>query len=97
MQCHITYDSDIAQDLKNILEVDDLDVVLSSEHRPRCIIQFISQSLQLLDVESTKRQMLVSSFEESCKHYFQLGSHPMFRLSELLCIGLKIYMLRAYL
>lgn len=72
MQCHITYDSDIAQDLKNILEVDDLAVVLSSKHRPRCIIEFISQSLQLLDMEAAKRHVLVNSFE--------LGSYPLFQL-----------------
>ncbi|KAI3449188.1 hypothetical protein Pfo_005853 [Paulownia fortunei] len=60
LKCHIIYGSDIAQDLENLLEVDDLAVVLSSKHRPRCIIEFISQSLQLLDMEATKRNMLES-------------------------------------
>lgn len=58
-QCHIVYGSDVAQDLDNLLEVDDLSVVLSSKHRPRCIIEFISQSLQLLDIEATNRHLLV--------------------------------------
>lgn len=62
MQCHVVYGSDIAEDLKNLLEMDDLAVVLSSKHRPRCIIEFISQSLQLLDMEATKRQTLVNTF-----------------------------------
>ncbi|KAL8554291.1 hypothetical protein ACS0TY_002466 [Phlomoides rotata] len=66
LKCHIIYDSDIAQDLKNILEVDDLAVVLSSKHRPRCIIEFISQSLQLLDIEAAKRHTLESKL--GCFH-----------------------------
>ncbi|KAG8363322.1 hypothetical protein BUALT_Bualt19G0010300 [Buddleja alternifolia] len=60
LKCHITYGSDIAQDLQNLLEVDDLAVVLSSRHRPRCIIEFISQSLQLLDLDAAKLNMLES-------------------------------------
>ncbi|KAK6141029.1 hypothetical protein DH2020_025230 [Rehmannia glutinosa] len=66
LKCHITYDSDIAQDLQNLLEADDLAVVLSSKHRPRCIIEFISQSLQLLDMGPTKLNMLESKL--SCFH-----------------------------
>ncbi|XP_042046474.1 UPF0187 protein At2g45870, chloroplastic-like [Salvia splendens] len=61
LKCHIVYGSDVAQDLDNLLEVDDLSVVLSSKHRPRCIIEFISQSLQLLDIEATKRHILESN------------------------------------
>ncbi|PIM99963.1 hypothetical protein CDL12_27536 [Handroanthus impetiginosus] len=60
LKCHIIYGSDIAQDLKNLLEADDLSVVLSSKHRPRCIIEFISQSLQLLDMDATKLHVLES-------------------------------------
>ncbi|KAL0339421.1 UNVERIFIED_CONTAM: hypothetical protein Sangu_1464200 [Sesamum angustifolium] len=60
LKCHIINGSDIAKDLKTLLEVDDLAVVLSSKHRPRCIIEFISQSLQLLDLEATKRHTLES-------------------------------------
>lgn len=68
MQCHIIYESDIAEDLRNILEEDDLAVVLSSKHRPRCIIEFISQSLKLVDINPTKLQMLVTPLPESSKH-----------------------------
>ncbi|RVW81187.1 UPF0187 protein, chloroplastic [Vitis vinifera] len=56
--CHVIYGSDIRQDLQNLLEVDDLAVVLSSKHRPRCIIEFISQSLQLLNLDDAKRHVL---------------------------------------
>lgn len=61
MQCHVIYGSDMRQDLQNLLEVDDLAVVLSSKHRPRCIIEFISQSLQLLNLDDAKRHVLVTS------------------------------------
>lgn len=62
LQCHVKYGSDIGRDLQNLLEVDDLAVILNSKHRPRCIIGFISQSLQLLNLEESKRTMLVSLF-----------------------------------
>lgn len=57
LQCHVMYGSDIGRDLQNLLEVDDLAVILNSKHRPRCIIEFISQSLQLLNLEESKRTM----------------------------------------
>ncbi|CAA0813619.1 UPF0187 protein - chloroplastic [Striga hermonthica] len=66
LKCHIIYGSDIARDLKNLLEVEDLAVVLSSKHRPRCIIEFISQSLHMLDLEPAKLNMLESKL--GCFH-----------------------------
>ncbi|XP_004240104.1 voltage-dependent chloride channel 1, chloroplastic [Solanum lycopersicum] len=66
LKCHIVYDSDIASDLKNLLEADDLAVVLSSKHRPRCIIGFIAQSLQSLNLEGTILSQLESKI--SCFH-----------------------------
>ncbi|PHT48348.1 UPF0187 protein, chloroplastic [Capsicum baccatum] len=66
LKCHIVYGSDLASDLKNLLEADDLAVVLSSKHRPRCIIGFISQSLQSLNLEGTKLSQLESKI--SCFH-----------------------------
>ncbi|XP_060213301.1 voltage-dependent chloride channel 1, chloroplastic-like [Lycium barbarum] len=66
LKCHILYGSDMASDLKNLLEADDLAVVLSSKHRPRCIIGFISQSLQSLNLDGTKRSQLESKI--SCFH-----------------------------
>ncbi|KAJ4726944.1 hypothetical protein OWV82_000125 [Melia azedarach] len=66
LKCHVIYDSDIDRDLQTLLDGDDLEIVLNSKHPPRCIIDFISQSLQLLTVEETKRNMLES--EISCLH-----------------------------
>lgn len=59
MQCHLTHGSNVAEDLQGLLDADDLAVVLSSQHRPRCIIEFISQCIQLLNLEETKRSILV--------------------------------------
>ncbi|XVF33342.1 hypothetical protein REPUB_Repub17cG0160400 [Reevesia pubescens] len=66
LKCHLRYGSDIGRDLQNLLEVDDLAVVLNSKHRPRCIIEFISQSLKVLNLEESKRTMLESKI--SCFH-----------------------------
>ncbi|XP_010544724.1 PREDICTED: UPF0187 protein At3g61320, chloroplastic [Tarenaya hassleriana] len=60
LKCHVVYGSDIARDLQNVLEADDLSLVLQSKHRPRCVIEFISQSLQLLKLEDSKRNLLES-------------------------------------
>ncbi|KAL2892215.1 hypothetical protein RDABS01_008124 [Bienertia sinuspersici] len=67
LKCHLLYDSDIRRDLQSVLDADDLAVVLSSKHRPNCIIQFISQTLQLLSLDEPKRNALdlkLSSFHE---------------------------------
>ncbi|XP_044501282.1 UPF0187 protein At3g61320, chloroplastic-like, partial [Mangifera indica] len=66
LKCHVVYGSDIGRDLKTLLDGDDLAVVLSSKHRPRCIIEFISQSLRLLNLQESKRTMLESKI--SCFH-----------------------------
>ncbi|KAK9144892.1 hypothetical protein Sjap_004795 [Stephania japonica] len=66
LKCHLTYGSDIGEDLKNLLEEDDLNIVLSSKHRPRCIIEFISQSLKLLPLEESKKHVMESKI--SCFH-----------------------------
>ncbi|KAL4363324.1 hypothetical protein GQ457_04G031580 [Hibiscus cannabinus] len=66
LKCHVLYGSDIGSDLQNLLEVDDLAVILNSMHRPRCIIDFISQSLKVLNLDETKRTMLESTI--SCFH-----------------------------
>lgn len=66
LKCHVICDSDVRQDLQSFLEVDDLAIVLNSKHRPRCIIEFISQSLQLLKLDESRRNMLESKI--SCFH-----------------------------
>ncbi|MFS8027114.1 putative bestrophin/UPF0187 [Helianthus anomalus] len=66
LKCHLVHGSDTGKDLKNLLEDDDLAVVLRSNHRPRCIIQFISQSVQMLNLEPSKRTTLESKV--TCFH-----------------------------
>ncbi|CAL1409849.1 unnamed protein product [Linum trigynum] len=66
LKCHVINGSDIGQDLRHVLEEDDLAVVLNSRNRPRCLIGFISQSLRLLSLEETKRNLLQSKM--SCFH-----------------------------
>ncbi|CAG7866136.1 unnamed protein product, partial [Brassica rapa] len=60
LKCHVTYGSDVARDLRNLIEGDDLSLIIESKHRPRCVIEFISQSLQLLKLDDTKRDLLES-------------------------------------
>ncbi|KAL5678958.1 hypothetical protein ACJX0J_005343, partial [Zea mays] len=63
--CHIICDSDVKGDLEGLLGEDDLSVVLASKHRPRCIIEFIAQSLQMLDLDEQKRSIMESAFASS--------------------------------
>ncbi|KAJ0246519.1 UPF0187 protein [Hirschfeldia incana] len=60
LKCHVTYGSDVARDLRSLVEADDLSLILESKHRPRCVIEFISQSLRLLKLDDTKRDLLES-------------------------------------
>ncbi|GJN30015.1 hypothetical protein PR202_gb18288 [Eleusine coracana subsp. coracana] len=60
LKCHIIRDSDFKQDLQGLLPEDDLNTVLQSKHRPRCIIEFISQSIQMLDFDDQKRNIMES-------------------------------------
>ncbi|XP_075510821.1 voltage-dependent chloride channel 1, chloroplastic-like isoform X1 [Primulina tabacum] len=79
LKCHIIYQSDIDKDLRNLLPTDDLAIVLGSNHRPRCIIELISQSLQLLDIEDSKRHCLetkLSCFHEGIEICEQLVGIP---------------------
>ncbi|BAT97934.1 hypothetical protein LR48_Vigan11g032900 [Vigna angularis] len=66
LKCHVLYGSDIRRDLQHLLEVDDLAVVMNSKHQPRCIIEFISQSIRLLKLEESRRNVLESKI--SCFH-----------------------------
>lgn len=62
MQCHVLYGSDVERDLQHLLEVDDIALIMKSNHRPRCTIEFISQSIRLLKLEDSRRSILVSKF-----------------------------------
>lgn len=61
MQCHVLDGSDITGDLQHLLEVDDLALLSNSNHRPRCVIEFISQSLKHLKVDNSIKNVLVRS------------------------------------
>ncbi|XP_020095074.1 UPF0187 protein At3g61320, chloroplastic-like [Ananas comosus] len=60
LKCHVINGSDVRADLQNLLEEDDLAVVVRSKHRPRCVLDFISQGLQILHFEEHKRDILES-------------------------------------
>ncbi|KAL1818518.1 hypothetical protein ACET3Z_013387 [Daucus carota] len=60
LKCHVIHGSDIAQDLQTLIEPEDLSVIVSSTHRPRCIIDFISQTLQMLNLDESKLTVLES-------------------------------------
>lgn len=66
LKCHLIHGSNFGRDLKDLLEGDDLAVVMSSKHRPRCIVEFISQGLRMLNLEESKRHLLESKL--SCFH-----------------------------
>ncbi|XP_061373572.1 voltage-dependent chloride channel 1, chloroplastic-like [Gastrolobium bilobum] len=66
LKCHVLYGSDVRRDLQHVLEIDDLALIINAEHRPRCIIEFISQSIRLLKLEESRRNVLESKI--SCFH-----------------------------
>ncbi|KAI4355057.1 hypothetical protein L6164_003870 [Bauhinia variegata] len=66
LKCHVLHGSDLRGDLQHILDIDDLAIVANSKHRPRCLIEFISQSLRQLKLEESRRNILESKI--SCFH-----------------------------
>ncbi|KAI4369886.1 hypothetical protein MLD38_018282 [Melastoma candidum] len=79
LKCHLIYGSDIANDLRDKLDGDDLTAILKSNHRPRCIIEFISQSLSSLNIEDSERSKLdakLSCFHEGISVCEQLMGIP---------------------
>jgi putative membrane protein len=68
VQCHLLYGSDTWQELKDVLEEDDLTFVLDSEHRPNCLIQLMTQSLRHVQLQDGERSLLdanISQFNDS--------------------------------
>ncbi|CAL5196095.1 unnamed protein product [Lathyrus oleraceus] len=66
LKCYVLYGSDIESDLQHLLEVDDIALIMKSNHRPRCVIEFISQSIRLLKLEDSRRNILESKI--TCFH-----------------------------
>lgn len=73
-QCHVVNSSDVKADLQNCLEEDDLAIVVRSKHRPRCIVEFILQSLEIMHLEEAKWQILVTTYAamqvDICHNFF---------------------------
>ncbi|KAH9331332.1 hypothetical protein KI387_003440, partial [Taxus chinensis] len=69
LKCHIIDGSDVEQDLGRLLSKQDLALVLSSHHRPNCIIQFLSASIAHdLRLDDSKKRILdchISEFNEA--------------------------------
>ncbi|KAH8959221.1 hypothetical protein BDL97_06G068000 [Sphagnum fallax] len=68
LKCHLLYGSDTWQELKDVLEEDDLTFVLDSEHRPNCLIQLMTQSLRHVQLQDSERSLLdvnISQFNDS--------------------------------
>ncbi|XP_004510796.1 voltage-dependent chloride channel 1, chloroplastic isoform X1 [Cicer arietinum] len=66
LKCHALSGSDVERDLQHLLEVEDIALIMNSKHRPRCIIQFISQSIRLLKLDDSRRSVLDSKI--TCFH-----------------------------
>lgn len=58
LKCHLIHGSDTTKDLQCLLQDDDLAFVLASQHKPNCLIQLMSQSLGLLHIENSERNLL---------------------------------------
>ena len=55
------FGSDIVSDLKNSIDEEDLAVVMRSKNHPRCVVEFISRRIQLLQIEEAKRCVMVNA------------------------------------
>lgn len=64
LKCHLIYESDVRNDLQSLLGDDDLEFVLSSRHRPNCMIQLMSQTLNLLQLEVSERTLMDGNISE---------------------------------
>lgn len=60
LKCHITHGSDMRHDLGTLLQEDDLQTVLSSQHPPSCILQLMSECLERVQLVDSKQNILDS-------------------------------------
>lgn len=58
-QCHLLDGSDIYEDLKLLLDEEDLAVVMNSQHRPNCLLQLMTQCLSLVDTSDNRKSLMV--------------------------------------
>lgn len=64
LKCHLLHGSDIAGELGEILEEDDLAVVLRAEHRPNCLIQLMTHAVKSIKLEDGERSSLDSNLSQ---------------------------------
>ncbi|BBN11900.1 ion channel-forming bestrophin family protein [Marchantia polymorpha subsp. ruderalis] len=68
LKCHLLDGSDIEEDLKLLLDEEDLALVLSSDHRPNCLIQLMTQSMGLVNLSDNQKSLMdanITQFNES--------------------------------
>lgn len=87
IQCHVLYGSDVAGELKDILDDDDLELVLSAKHRPNCLIQLMTELLKVVQLEDNERSLLVSEEHHISDCAFW---NPPVKVMYRLCYRLKL-------
>ncbi|KAL3700275.1 hypothetical protein R1sor_018297 [Riccia sorocarpa] len=68
LKCHLLDGSDMEEDLKELLDKEDLALVLSSDHRPNCLIQLMTQSVGSVHLTDTEKSLMdanITQFNES--------------------------------
>ncbi|KAH7301381.1 hypothetical protein KP509_23G022700 [Ceratopteris richardii] len=58
LKCHLVYCSDERKDLQSFLSEEDLDFILSANHRPHRLIQLMSQTLSLINLDHERKVYL---------------------------------------
>ncbi|CAM6097853.1 unnamed protein product [Calypogeia fissa] len=64
LKCHLLDGSDVYEDLKLLLDEEDLAVVMNSAHRPNCLLQLMTQSLALVDLTDSQRGLMEANITE---------------------------------
>lgn len=64
LKCHLLDRSETYEDLKLLLDEEDLAVVMESQHRPNCLIQLMSQSLTLVQISDDEKSLMEANINE---------------------------------
>lgn len=61
LQCHLLYSAciKVEDNLKELVKADELAVIMSANHRPNCILQFMTQTLRRVDLRDAEMNQLV--------------------------------------
>lgn len=79
LKCHLIHGSDVRKELQTLLSGDDLEFVLGSRHQPSCLIQLMSQTLSLVQLQDVEKALLegnISKFNASTTICEQLLQTP---------------------